>query len=121
MQNTVTTVNIPPDAFSRFLRSVGDACATLAREVEAARPSPGEDAESLSLNALGLGSLQQAVADVLGTTDESGISPREITDALGRADEPNVRTALESLRKKGVAELLPVWRPQRWRLAEAYR
>jgi DNA-binding phage protein len=121
MNDASALSSIPPDAAARFLRSVGDACLVLARAIDTYDPSASDDPPHQSLEALGLGHFQRAVTDVLATADESGMSPREITQALGRGDEPNIRTTLESLRKKGVAELLPVLRPQRWRLAEPYR
>jgi hypothetical protein len=53
-------------------------------------------------------------------TDE-GVSPRQITQSLERQDEPNIRTALVAMHKRGVVERAPGPGPQRWRLAEPYR
>jgi hypothetical protein len=52
---------------------------------------------------------------------EAGISPRQIAQHLNRGDEPNVRTALAAMQKRGVTELVPGAVPQRWRLAAPYR
>src|SRR5712692_10849925 len=49
------------------------------------------------------------------------ISLREITRHLERGDEPNVRTALAAMRKRGVTELVPGANPHRWRLTAPYR
>jgi hypothetical protein len=52
---------------------------------------------------------------------DRGLSPREVCRHLGRNDEANVRTALQALRRKGVAELVPGEPKQRWRLTAPYR
>jgi hypothetical protein len=52
---------------------------------------------------------------------EAGVSPRQITQHLDRGDEPNIRTALAAMQKRGVTELVPGAVPQRWRLAAPYR
>ncbi|MFE9107603.1 hypothetical protein [Actinomadura geliboluensis] len=52
---------------------------------------------------------------------EEGTSPREIAEYLDRGDEPNIRTALTAMQKRGVAEMVPGIKPQRWRLASPYR
>jgi hypothetical protein len=75
----------------------------------------------LSLDDVNLGSLQRQVAQVPGMENEAGISPRQIAQYLDRSDEPNVRTALGALQRRGVAELVPNVSPQRWRLTSAYR
>lgn len=118
MDNSLTTLTLPPGAYARYLRAVGEAHLALARELEALSPADGSPQP---LRALNLGSLQQAVVEILNEADEAGLSPREITRALKRGDEPNVRTTLDSLRRKGVAELVPGGGPQRWRLADTYR
>jgi hypothetical protein len=105
-------------AFAQFFRALGLAALDLARELEAGRPS---EAASLSLDDANLGSLQRQVADVPGMMSEEGVSPRQITQYLDRGDEPNIRTALGAMQKRGVAELIPAVSPQRWRLTLAYR
>jgi hypothetical protein len=70
----------------------------------------------------GLGTLQRAVAEALTqASDDNGLSPREVAQLLRRGDEPNVRTALNRLRDRGVAELIPDLPTQRWRLAAKWR
>jgi hypothetical protein len=97
---------------------VGNAALDLARELESGQRGSGE---SLSLDDANLGSLQRQVADAPGMDSEAGISPRQIAQHLNRGDEPNVRTALGALQRRGVSELVPDVSPQRWRLAPAYR
>lgn len=105
-------------AIVRFLRTVSDLASELADELESVR---GPVVRPMSLDQAGLGSLQRQVAEAPGMDTGSGVSPREITKALGRADEPNVRTALAAMQKRGVAELIQGVTPQRWRLTALYR
>lgn len=104
-------------ALARFFRALGSAASELADEIESGRPEQGW----LSLDDANLGSLQQRVAEVAGMAREAGISPRQIAQELGRGDEPNVRTALAAMAKRGVTELVPGVTPQRWRLTAPYR
>ena len=105
-------------AYARFFRTLGAAAFELAQEIES-RQSPGPG--SLSLDNAGLGSLQRQVADAPGMRSETGMSPRQIAKHLDRDDEPNIRTALTAMQKRGVTELIPGVSPQRWRLALPYR
>jgi hypothetical protein len=104
-------------AITQFMRTLSRAAADLADVLErpaAHRPGRIED--------LGLGTLQVAVAQVLATAEPAtGISPREVAHALDRGDEPNVRTALNRLGDRGVAELVPDLPTQHWRLTCLYR
>lgn len=52
---------------------------------------------------------------------KEGVSPRRIAEHLDRGDEPNIRTALTAMQKRGVTEMVPGIKPQRWRLAPPYR
>ena len=54
---------------------------------------------------------------------EDGVSPRQITQRIGRDlnEEPNIRTALLAMQKRGVTEMIPGVTPQRWRLTAPYR
>jgi hypothetical protein len=115
-------MDITPDtpggrAVGRFLRTISTAALELAQELETAAADQGQR----SLDDVGLGSLQRQVADAPGMDTEEGVSPRNIAQHLDRTDEPNIRTALAAMRKRGVAELAPGAGPQRWRLAEPYR
>lgn len=104
-------------AIAQFMRTLSRAAAQLADILE---HPPGDVARRVE--DAGLGSLQLAVAQVLAGTDaDSGISPREVARALERGDEPNVRTALNKLGDRGVAELVPGLPTQRWRLTAPYR
>jgi len=111
----VTTSNPEALAIARFMRVLSAAALELAGQLESARPALPQD-----LDRAGLGSLQLSVAKTLHRYGTEGISPRTITDDLDRGDEPNVRTALSSLEKKGVAERVPGVVPQKWRLTTRY-
>jgi hypothetical protein len=104
-------------ALARFLRTVGAAALELARDLENASPDRGRR----TLDDAGLGSLQRQVAEAPGMDTEEGVSPRQIAGHLDRSDEPNIRTALTAMQKRGVAEMVPGMKPQRWRLALPYR
>jgi hypothetical protein len=105
-------------AFARFFRTLGSAALELAQELESETVSAQG---LLSIDRANLGSLQRQVAEAPGMDSEAGTSPREITQHLERGDEPNIRTALAAMQKRGVAELVPGAVPQRWRLASIYR
>ena len=105
-------------AFARFLRTVSAAALELAQQLEAeelpTRPR-------LSIEDANLGSLQRQVATASGMDADEGVSPRQIARQLDRDDEPNIRTALTAMQKRGVAELVPGKTPQHWRLTALYR
>jgi hypothetical protein len=104
-------------AIARFLRTLSTAALELAQDLEAA---PAEHARR-SLEDASLGSLQRQVAEAPGMNSDQGVSPRQITVHLDRNDEPNIRTALAAMQKRGVTELVPEPGPQRWRLTSQYR
>lgn len=109
-------------AIARFLRSLSASALELARQLDGNVEPLGElPKDRPSIERLGLGSLQFPVARVLATADLQGLSPREVAKQLGRADEPNVRTALIRLEDRGVAERVPEAVFQRWRLTPRYR
>lgn len=105
-------------ALAHFLRTLSSAALDLAHELEVGT-SRGQG--WLSIDSANLGSLQRQVAEVPGMDSEAGVSPREITEHLDRGDEPNVRTALAAMQKRGVTELVPSAVPQRWRVTAPYR
>lgn len=104
-------------ALASFLRTLATAAAHLADELES--PVPTRHGW-LSIDSANLGSLQQKIAGAPGMDSDQGASPREITQHLERGDEPNVRTALAAMQKRGVTELVPSAAPQRWRLTAPY-
>jgi hypothetical protein len=107
-------------ATARFLRTLSTAALELAGELESTVVT--DKSSRINLRDAGLGKLQLAVANAVATADPShGISPREVAKAMHRGDEPNVRTALNRLAERGVAERLPDLPTQRWRLAMPYR
>jgi hypothetical protein len=114
----INEASVRDRALARFFRTLSSAALELARELEAG--SLGGQGW-LSIEQANLGSLQRQVAAAPGMDSEAGVSPRQITQHLDRADEPNVRTALAAMQKRGVAELVPGAVPQRWRLAAPYR
>lgn len=109
-------------AIARFMRSLSAAALELARQLETATGSVKGQGVQIDIETAGLGSLQLAVARVLTAMDsETGASPREVSKAMDRPDEPNVRSALNRLADRGVAELVPGSVNQRWRLTQPYR
>lgn len=105
-------------AYARFFRALSAAALDLAQELELGLSS---EAGTRSLDDANLGSLQRQVAGAPGMKSETGVSPRQIAQHLDRGDEPNVRTALAAMQRRGVAELIPAVSPQRWRLTLPYR
>lgn len=104
-------------AIAQFMRTLSRAAAELADVLERPRGMTRR-----SVKDIGLGSLQLAVAQILASVESArGSSPREVARALDRGDEPNIRTALNKLGERGVAELVPDLPTQRWRLTEPYR
>jgi hypothetical protein len=105
-------------AIAQFMRALGNAALQLAHNLEKTTPYHPQR----SIEDAGLGALQRAVAEALLNADpEAGLSPREIAKLLDRGDEPNVRSGLNRLRERGVAELVPDLPAQRWRLSPPYR
>jgi hypothetical protein len=80
-----------------------------------------DDSGQRLVQPLNLGSLQQSIFEVLLGADETGFSPREIAKQLERGDEPNVRSALDRMRDRGITELVEGFATQRWQLTVAYR
>jgi hypothetical protein len=105
-------------ALARFFRALSTAALDLAQELEAERPGGNGP---LSIEDANLGSLQRQIAEAPGMSSEPGVSPRQIARDLDRGDEPNIRTALAAMQKRGITELIPGSAPQRWRLTLPYR
>jgi hypothetical protein len=116
MQNLLTVSDLSGPAWARFMRTLSSAALDLAHDLETAG-----DGRRRALDDVELGTLQRPVAEVAGMNTDGGISPREICRHIGREDEPNIRTALQALQKKGIAELVPGEPKQRWRLTAPYR
>ena len=107
-------------ALARFFRTLSTSALELARELESTVQVAGTP--HIHLPDAALGKLQLAIATILATADPvHGISPREVTKAMDRNDEPNIRTTLYRLGHLGIAERLPHLSTQRWRLTELYR
>ena len=58
---------------------------------------------------------------MLLTADETGFSPREIAKQLNRGDEPNIPSALDRMRERGITELVAGFGTQRWQPTLSYR
>ena len=102
-------------AIAKFMRTLAAAAMELAGELEMRE-------HLRSVGEAGLGTLQRAIAEALTqATADTGLSASEVAHLLRRGDEPNVRTALNRLRDRGIAELIPDLPTQRWRLATTYR
>src|ERR1700729_4579605 len=89
-------------ALARFFRTLSTAALHLAQDLEAGTLGQGR----LPLEGANLGSLQRLIVDMPGMDSAAGVSPREITQQLDRGDEPNIRTALAAMAKRGVTELV---------------
>jgi hypothetical protein len=66
------------------------------------------------------GHRQRAVYEYLRNVGEEGRTTREVNDGIGY-DFSNTYTTLHRLQGLGIVEMVPNARPQRWRLAPAYR
>ena len=107
-------------ALARFFRTLSSSALELARELESTVKAAGTP--RINLPDAALGKLQLAIANVLVTADPvHGISPREVTKAMDRNDEPSIRTTLYRLDQLGIAERLTHMSAQRWRVTEPYR
>lgn len=112
----MTTLPAADLAISKFLRTLSAAALELAATLESATFRESDS----DLSDLGLGELQRAVCGLLSDApSDSGLSPRELTKALKREDEPNIRQTLNRLAHRGVVELLP-GPTHRWRLTAQY-
>jgi hypothetical protein len=107
-------------SLAKFLRSLSSTALDLAAELES---STGSDTlPRISFRNAGLGVLQLGVAETIATADPiRGISPREVGKAMGRTDEPNIRTAIYKLAERGVIERVPDLPTQRWRITKLYQ
>jgi len=53
---------------------------------------------------------------------EQGVTARRIKEVTGRHDEPNIRSSLDGMIRRGFAELVPGHtRPLRFRMTERFR
>ena len=106
-------------ALARFFRTLSTSALALTREHESTVKT--ERTPRINLPDAALGKLQLAIANVLATADPvHGISPREVTKAMDRNDEPSIRTTLYRLDQLGVAERLSHMSTQRCRLTAPY-
>lgn len=112
--STMTTEAL---ALARFLRKVAAAAVEYADEIE----SGNAPIEGASLEEVYLGSAQRTMAELPGMLTERGLSPREVCQAVGNDDEPNVRTSLKGMVKRGIMEIVPGETPQRFRLVARFR
>ncbi|GAA2760564.1 hypothetical protein [Actinopolymorpha rutila] len=116
----MTETEMSPDprdrAIAQFLMTMSAAAAELAAAFTTRPTQPPDYREVL------IGSMQRQVAGLLDVNGKDGVSPRQITELLGRTDDGNVRNTLTRLRELGVAEIVPgsSW-PQLWRHTAPYR
>jgi alkylated DNA nucleotide flippase Atl1 len=106
-------------AFANFLRSISDACLTLAIQLEenAAEVSiPAEDAELPQ----GRGRRQQQILTLAPLSEEAGLKTADIATLINY-EVPNTHSTLQALERAGLVELVPRTSPQHWRLASRYR
>jgi hypothetical protein len=104
-------------ALSRFLYNLAAAATEYADEIT----SRDVQLDGASLDDVYLGSAQRAMAELPGMRSDKGLSPREVCTLVDNDDEPNVRTSLNGMVKRGVMERVPGITPQRFRLVARYR
>jgi alkylated DNA nucleotide flippase Atl1 len=71
--------------------------------------------ESGEVGGTPLGPRQQQAFDLLRSATEDGLKTSQLADAMGGYDVPNAYLTLRSLENRGLVELIPGSRPQRWR------
>ena len=104
-------------SLSRFLRKIAAAATEYADEID----RRDVHLDTASLDEVYLGSAQRAMAELPGMRTANGLSPREVCHLVSNDDEPNVRTSLKGMVKRGIMEYVPGVSPQRFRLIARYR
>jgi hypothetical protein len=99
--------NLPTTERSRaeFFRAVSQMSLRLAAELDPPR-SPAAD----PCTTVNLGFLQRWIAGCEGMYADAGMSPREVMEATGRTDEPNLRSSLDGMIRQGLVEHVPALR-----------
>jgi hypothetical protein len=99
-----------------FFRDLATAATRVADELDA--PSPAGGGPDLS----SLGFLQRWIARTPDMYAEQGVTARRIMEVTGRHDEPNIRSSLDGMIRRGFAELVPGHtRPLRFRMTGRFR
>jgi hypothetical protein len=112
----VHSVKTTEQALAAFFRDLAASAAHLADELDA--PPPPDGGNDLSA----LGFLQRSIAGTPDMYTEQGVTPRKIMEVTGRHDEPNIRSSLDGMIRRGFAELVPGHtRPLRFRMTERFR
>jgi hypothetical protein len=103
-------------ALAGFFRDLAASATRLADELDT--PTPSDSGTDLS----SLGFLQRWIARTPEMYTEQGVTARRIMEVIGRNDEPNVRSSLDGMIRRGFAELVPGHtRPLRFRMTERFR
>jgi hypothetical protein len=103
-------------ALAGFFRDLAASATRLADELDAPPPPDGET------DLLSLGFLQRWIARTPEMYTEQGMTARQIMEATDRHDEPNIRSSLDGMIRRGFAELVPGHtRPLRFRMTERFR
>jgi hypothetical protein len=103
-------------AIADFLRTISRISVELADKLS---PPSAPDKDQLIA---GLGFLQRWIARQQGMHTDRGMAPRELTRAMNRDDEPNVRAALNGMVRTGVTERVAgTSRPMRFRMTKTFR
>ena len=112
-----STHALTPQKTTQFLsKLLAASAAQLADEPDA--PPPPNSGTDLS----SLGFLQHWIACTPDMYTEQGMTARQITEVTGRHDEPNIRSSLDGMIRRGFAELVPgSTRPLRFRMTERFR
>jgi hypothetical protein len=100
-----------------FFRDLAASAVRVADELDPPPPADG------GTDLLSLGFLQRWIAtDVDEMYTEQGATARRIMEATGRHDEPNIRSSLDGMIRRGFVELVPGHtRPLKFRMTERFR
>lgn len=103
-------------ALAGFFRDLAASAIRVADELDA--PLSADCGTDLS----SLGFLQRWIARTPDMYTEQGVTARRIMEVTGRHDEPNIRSSLDGMTRRGFAELVPGHtRPLRFRMTERFR
>jgi hypothetical protein len=103
-------------ALAGFFRDLAASATRLADHLDAPLPPAG----GTDLSSLGF--LQRSIARVPDMYTARGVTARQIMEVTGRHDEPNIRSSLDGMIRRGFSELVPGHtRPLRFRMTERFR
>jgi alkylated DNA nucleotide flippase Atl1 len=105
------TMQVEVDPFRRWLAAVGEACLTLARELGGdVAPVDHQDAAVEAL-----GPRQRQLFEALARGPADGMKTSDLAKQI-EYDLPNAYMALQAMERRGLIQMVPGARPQKWRL-----